>query len=1287
MNRSRNVGVALIGLLVVAAISMAAASGRKPPKEQQATVFLRRISPSEVMDILHRFPEMVPSYFASEKNNVGLLTQLFRFSEVTAAPLKAAFPGVRFYKGLDGKKPPCPYLMAIAGGKRYLMPGGLNQLLFDSDVKVTDANLIEIAKAFVILALGSRPALGNPELHGVVEDELVAFPKLTFLSAEMQVTDESHAAKLTVRIGGDEESWYFARWHDQLGWVSRRNAKGLIKQYPMSEARPLQQRGRLTPSMDVDTVSPSCAYAEWEGATPHYYVIVENNSSATGDSVGFSFSGFSQNSTNVYIRVADSIRNPVTTRLLDTVQIDGQGAGTYFWKPPTDSTGICEVWAETLDALGGYHPVTLAKELTPEKIRAGTFPGAATESLKVYFCDQFFRIGSHPQGEGHADVFAQYVKNAMLESWQKQVNEWSFGGPPDADSIHQVFVNDTVHWYHDVAINNNWADSGANRQIGIRSSNWYGSRFDSAYSSESIRVKVAVAHEFYHGIQWGLTSPLKWLSWTWDWFTEGQARFLPSVQYETEEFLDTNHYFPCDSHGANGYLRTRLNSSVKYQSYHYCLFWRFMYEKFLSNSIGIVRDCYRMTDSVGDNSIGQGKEAIDRAIEKYRDPGQPSDPRFRDFLHSIDEFAVACYLNDTSFGLWHDPNDVYSPPSLTADTTFRLGPSETDSIKVRDSVPHSYGFDLIQLRLNGDVDTLLVLCSPQGTATSLSLQARLVKVYPADSFDVDSMQGLSDTAQSILIQTKFPTRDAERVCLVITRHDTLDDTCGHYLARFNVKRAVGVSDSLPVSDTVIAGLVYTPKAIVANRGWMKEIFPATFKIEGTGYSDTKTCTLGVGGPDTLDTIEFEPWTTTKGNFPTCCSVYIASDTAHSDDTLWGSLVALADTWQTRRALPQGVGGGGSLAAVGDTLIYAFCGDWSSSFYCYDVRRDTWEAREPLPTFPVLNGASLTWDRGAHIYALRGCSAAGSHTQLYQYDIADNTWDEMPPNGLPGNFGTASALVWGAGHYLYALQGLEPTWTQKFFRYDTCTTSWTQMQEVPADCSLGASLCWDLVNSIYALRAHMSKSFYRCDTNASSWFTKTATPGFVSAGGALTYNSLDNRVYAWSGTGSNPTGFWRYDAVANNWTTCFEPPLSVGFGGALTSCAGFVYGLRGNGNPDFWRYAPSLPSEKTRLALAVDEPAGSLGITSCRFAVSPNPARGAVRVQWQFREPGVVTLRVFDNTGRVARTIQNGYQAAGRYSVRWDGICDNGIRAAEGVFFYRLDAPGFHKVVKVATVSR
>jgi flagellar hook assembly protein FlgD len=61
--------------------------------------------------------------------------------------------------------------------------------------------------------------------------------------------------------------------------------------------------------------------------------------------------------------------------------------------------------------------------------------------------------------------------------------------------------------------------------------------------------------------------------------------------------------------------------------------------------------------------------------------------------------------------------------------------------------------------------------------------------------------------------------------------------------------------------------------------------------------------------------------------------------------------------------------------------------------------------------------------------------------------------------------------------------------------------------------------------------------------------------------------------------------------------------------------------------------------------------------------------------------------VFDNAGRVVRTVQNGYQAAGRYSVHWDGICDNGKPAASGVFFYRLDAPGFYKIIKVAAIGK
>jgi hypothetical protein len=217
------------------------ASGSEPEEGQEVKVSLRRLSASEVMGILHKFPEMVASYLAYLKGSEALAS-VYPLSEVTAAPLKRALPNVRIFKGLDfGIHPPIPYVMATAGRKRYPMPCGLNQLLVDSDVRVTDANLVEIAKAAVILALGAD-MVGSPRNTGYVSDELLAFPKITSLSAEMQVTGESHAAKLTVRIGDSEESWYVPRWHDQLGWVSRGNANGLINDYQIPEAQPLRQR-------------------------------------------------------------------------------------------------------------------------------------------------------------------------------------------------------------------------------------------------------------------------------------------------------------------------------------------------------------------------------------------------------------------------------------------------------------------------------------------------------------------------------------------------------------------------------------------------------------------------------------------------------------------------------------------------------------------------------------------------------------------------------------------------------------------------------------------------------------------------------------------------------------------------------------------------------------------------------------------------------------------------------------------------------------------------------------
>jgi hypothetical protein len=389
------------------------------------------------------------------------------------------------------------------------------------------------------------------------------------------------------------------------------------------------------------------------------------------------------------------------------------------------------------------------------------------------------------------------------------------------------------------------------------------------------------------------------------------------------------------------------------------------------------------------------------------------------------------------------------------------------------------------------------------------------------------------------------------------------------------------------------------------------------------------------------------------------------------------------------SLPESVRTGGALAAVGDTAIYAFIGNQSPNFYCYDLEGDSWVQKQSA-LWPISQGAALTWDGGEWLYAVRGCST-NYHNELLKYSIAGDSWSLVSTS--PINLGAYSDMVYGGGGFLYALQGgYDVAGLRRFLRYEIAgNQGWEALEDVPEGCAWG-SLVWDQDSHIYVVVGADSRAFYQYDIVDTSWSEMDSLPfpagHYPQEYSALAYCSLDGRIYCmW-----DESHFYKYDEGADTWMECTPPPWAFNNGdfdegGALASCGEYVYCLLGDGTGQFFRYAPDILPGESRLAAAVDEPSGPLGITACRLDVSPNPARGAAHVQWATREPGLVTLRVFDNIGRVVRTIQNGYQPAGRYSARWDGVCDDGRRAAKGVFFCRLDAPGFHKIVKVVTVGR
>ncbi len=82
-----------------------------------------------------------------------------------------------------------------------------------------------------------------------------------------------------------------------------------------------------------------------------------------------------------------------------------------------------------------------------------------------------------------------------------------------------------------------------------------------------------------------------------------------------------------------------------------------------------------------------------------------------------------------------------------------------------------------------------------------------------------------------------------------------------------------------------------------------------------------------------------------------------------------------------------------------------------------------------------------------------------------------------------------------------------------------------------------------------------------------------------------------------------------------------------------------------------------------------------------FPAQPNPFNRATSIRYQTAQTGHVLLRVYDASGRVVSTLENSTRKPGRYTATWDGTDTRGHKMANGIYFYRLDVPGFRSVKK------
>src|SRR3989339_631261 len=86
-----------------------------------------------------------------------------------------------------------------------------------------------------------------------------------------------------------------------------------------------------------------------------------------------------------------------------------------------------------------------------------------------------------------------------------------------------------------------------------------------------------------------------------------------------------------------------------------------------------------------------------------------------------------------------------------------------------------------------------------------------------------------------------------------------------------------------------------------------------------------------------------------------------------------------------------------------------------------------------------------------------------------------------------------------------------------------------------------------------------------------------------------------------------------------------------------------------------------------------------------FALSqnyPNPFNPTTTIKFSVAQDAKVNLVVYDMLGQRVRTLVDGIQEAGFYTVRWDGSNDFGSKVASGIYIYRLQAGSFVSTMKM-----
>jgi flagellar hook assembly protein FlgD len=81
--------------------------------------------------------------------------------------------------------------------------------------------------------------------------------------------------------------------------------------------------------------------------------------------------------------------------------------------------------------------------------------------------------------------------------------------------------------------------------------------------------------------------------------------------------------------------------------------------------------------------------------------------------------------------------------------------------------------------------------------------------------------------------------------------------------------------------------------------------------------------------------------------------------------------------------------------------------------------------------------------------------------------------------------------------------------------------------------------------------------------------------------------------------------------------------------------------------------------------------------------NPNPiTNGLAKISFTISEPTKASLKIYDASGRMVKTLVNSKLDKGVYNLTWNGTDDDNNAVAEGIYFYTLKTDNYNSTKKL-----